>query len=634
MLPCLPTAALGCDPPAVACRALSEALLPCGAGLVAVCRARRCAPIASEGEACAVDPCYDGAVCAAGLACDESTAVCRPGSAFLQPCAAQGGADACTFPFVCEPASGCPASPSATGTCQLGLPSGASCDSTYGDHTAGCSRCSPGLDCVNGACTQRCRADLDCPCGVSCRPISGDLPDGYCRGPCSAGEACGVDAERCGTCLRTTHALGNLCVPVGAVEVGGTCRIDPQPSAGACFPPFCEEGSEPICQGRRCATVLGEDEPCDTDPCGTGGPPRICAYPLTCRADCAQGPGCAGRCENRFAAQSPFGIAACSARSRNNLPGNACPFPYVCEGYEGEHSGTAGGCGSQPGPSLGNGACLPGVPRGGACDASFLDLRPSCARCEPGLSCVGGRCLTPCASDAECPCLERCNGGFCGLPSGPGPDGTPCTAAPGVCGTCAAGRCIAGAVISEGCARNPGVDDDCDGVVDEATPDRVCDGIDDDCDGQKDEEWSEGGEFTTACPQSCTSTPPFTTTCESDCPDADVPGHVDCRAGELVSICEAGRDFCTGPGAFPAPLGGVYWCGGGEGEPCWDVDAEVAIRPCWLDYACNRATGLCVASTAVPGCGATSALCNPNNAEVCLFCQAARLFPDTCEWPP
>src|SRR4029078_6305979 len=97
----------------------------------------------------------------------------------------------------------------------------------------------------------------------------------------------------------------------------------------------------------------------------------------------------------------------------------------------------------------------------------------SCTRCEPGLTCVDGRCQTPCTGDAECPCGEVCNGNLCGPPCAA--IGASCTAAVGRCGTCTANplgppRCEPGPPIDEGCG-GAGVDDACDGLVDETALD-------------------------------------------------------------------------------------------------------------------------------------------------------------------
>jgi len=181
-----------------------------------------------------------------------------------------------------------------------------------------------------------------------------------------------------------------------------------------------------------------------------------------------------------------------------------------------------------------------------------------------------------------------------------------------MCGFCVANplggtTCDSGNALSEGCAGNVGVDDDCDGTVDEETPDPTCDGLDDDCDGTADEDWDAFRELTPAAV--------FVPGC------GDVPPHLECQgAAGIARIATPGLDYCDGPGAFPSPTGsGFLWCGGDVGDPC-------GALPCRAGLACVG--GLC-AGTVPPGC---FLLCDPANTTICSGCER-RGFGTECVWP-
>lgn len=537
-----------CSPPS--CRAEQmDGGLPCPSNEMPVCQARACAVIAAVGTQCDVDPCLstNPRVCGTGFTCDDVNHVCRAAPQFFGGCNPATGPDACAWPYVCSPFQDedhptCPAEPSnfpsdLGGICTLGAQAGQACVRSYTDPGPGCQRCEPGLQCVSGTCVQTCRDNLDCPCDQSCA-------DGLCSpAECVVGAACETTASECGECLDTV--TGPHCIPVdGERDPSGQCVLGETPPA--CDPAVCEVGEVSICQDRRCAEVATPtlmatpESACTVFPCEAPNAPRICPFPTTCIWDaspeCPLGVNCPptapGHCIERSEAP-PTELSSCSARSENNLIGYQCTFPLVCRGFDGEASeGAADGCPARGAIPSGNpSVCVRGQVRGEPCDASYGDRVRACMRCEPGLSCLDGVCQMPTTGD--CPCGEGRNGEFCGpLCAIPG---TTCTAVSGMCGFCVANplggtTCDSGNALSEGCAGNVGVDDDCDGTVDEETPDPTCDGLDDDCDGTADEDWDAFRELTPAAV--------FVPGC------GDVPPHLECQgAAGIARIATPGLDY-------------------------------------------------------------------------------------------
>ena len=185
--------------------------------------------------------------------------------------------------------------------------------------------------------------------------------------------------------------------------------------------------------------------------------------------------------------------AAHGSQCHGNGPcddGNACTFNDRC--VKGECRGTAYTCDD------GN-ACTDNV-----CDgAGGCRFPPNSAPCDDGNACtyrdtcVSGVCagIAYRCDDGNVCTDDACDGaGFCrfSFNSAPCDDGNACTSND----TCSAGACHAGTLIC--CSPGPeancvnGVDDDCDGLTDEADPDCSCipgpetacnNGRDDDCDG-------------------------------------------------------------------------------------------------------------------------------------------------------
>ena len=292
-------------------------------------------------------------------------------------------------------------------------------------------------------------------------------------GRCAAGEAC-----RDGVC----HA---------------TCTSDAECDAGACRERVCWTASAGACAtDADCAAT----ELCVSGACVT--PPTT----VTCAADadCPSG----GRCDGGTC------VAACVAEVCNGLDDD-------CDGSVDE--GCGGTCASDADCASGE-ACVSGSCRAATSCASDADCAPSevcvsgtCASscsaevCGNGLDddCDGfvdeGCSARTCRSDGDCARGEVCSGGVCTVSSACASDADCAPSEACVSGTCAP-SCTA-----EVCGN--GVDDDCDGIIDEgcSTGDadgdgypsgsdcddgdpsvhpgaaELCDGIDQDCDGTIDE---------------------------------------------------------------------------------------------------------------------------------------------------
>ncbi len=464
-----------------------------------------------------------------------------------------------------------------------------------------------------------------------------DLGRGYgaCEGEIRPGaEVCNGDDDDCDGATDEDVGVGAACtVGVGACAREGRRRCDAEAGAQCDAAPGVPQlercnGADDDCDGRtdegfeldvECAVGLGACARAGRTICGPLGDAVCSAVAGAAREESCDGADddCDGQTDEGFQVGdacsagaggcrvdgvfecAPDGRGQCSARARD-------PAPEACNGADDDCDGS-----SDEGLRLGD------VCQGGGA---------GCQR--PGVRACGGDGEVVCQVEAEGD--EVCNGADddCdgtvdeGNPGG----GEACeTGAPGVCAPgstlCLAGQVRCVIVVRETEEACDGLDNDCDGHVDEdfgggdecrvgigacerigrlacdedgvvgctavegAPAGEVCDGVDDDCDGTVDEdppgigEACVGGEGKcraeglTACVEGALSCDaplgePADETCNAL--DDDCDGAVD-EDFEVGGVCVVGVGACARDGAWACDDNGGRICEGQAGDPADEV---------------------------------------------------------------
>jgi RHS repeat-associated protein len=566
----------------------------------------------------------------------------------------------CTGPdHVCDSLATCTNSPGSysCGACPNGYRGDGRTCTDIDECSEGSAQCSPLVQCGNTAGSYQCGV---CPNGFSgdgraCTDIN-ECADGSAQ--CAPGVACAnaVGSYTCGACPSGYTGDGHTCADINECA---TSPCDPRAlctnapgsfSCGACPAGFrgdgfagcidideCAEHRDTCSSLVTCGNTLGSYT-CSECPAGYSGDGHTCTDVDECAAHTAQcdahvacannvGGYTCGQCPGGFSgdghtctdinecATSPCDPLSACTNNAGSYVCAACPAGYQGDGYAGcldidECAVNNGGCASSDAcvNTQGSRNCLAcaagsvGVVThcgAGACAATGTT---SCAYGAVVDSCAAGQ---PAASDQTCnnvddDCNGRVDDGFvsstshCGVGACAGSGTVSCV------GGTTSDSCHAGSPASATDTCN-GIDDDCDGSVDEdfvaqvthcgavscqaagvttciagvlsdscippshAATDVTCDGIDDDCDGVADDDYPSvstdcsalgcattgvrscsGGQVVDTCvePGHCTGE----ALCDdgldndgdhaADCQDSDCFGNSLC----LFEVCDDGRD--------------------------------------------------------------------------------------------
>ncbi len=380
-----------------------------------------------------------------------------------------------------------------------------------------------------------CDDDLDCLGLVCWTPVAGD-PTGICVAPCADDAQCGRDE----VCQLVSGAGGDaqrVCVPEGLCIDGDG---DGFGFGAGCRGPDCDETDDAVYLGatERCDGVDNDcDDRVDDDVVGLGLP-----------------------CESGFPGECAAGVVAC----RDGIEvceAIAAPVPERCDGLDNDCDGAIDE-GEAAGSALVR-ACYAGP-------AATRDV----GLCRAGVeTCADGSWGT--CTDQVVPATESCNGfdDDCDGEVDEGAPGAGLVCVSGLEGECSLGvtACVDGTAICEPTTTGrpeicDGVDNDCDGAVDQGDPgggaacatgllgacgtgrtscvagalqcaavtepgDEVCDGVDNDCNGVVDDGDPRDGEA-----------------CDSGEPGICGAGALACLDGGLVCVAStSGRaETCNG----------------------------------------------------------------------------------------
>ncbi len=574
--------------PSAACRARYATALECWDCVCARCDAevvarcatdvdceafRQCALMvgctdpADCASACQVDPVLaQGLMLCAGTTC----LACVEGA----PCL---GSATCDIPGLTAGKGLC-----RSGRCELCLPNGE--DLLCAQALGGSGRCCPFADgafgiCCDGGTGAGGTGGMDgggaCPTqnaacwlgaagrglcrGGACQPCNGPVDDGYCASAYGAGYGC------CGfmECCQSGGADGGSCSPTQK-SCGGSCVAIDDPSwgcsAAACGPPCSLPGAVAKCDGGSCVV-------------------EVCAAAF-------------GDCD---------GISANGCESTLNDPVNC------------------GACRSPCNPANAIGTCVGGTCVRGACFGGFADCdglasngcerdvttTSACGGCN--VACTNAHGTTACVSGA---CAPACSYGFGDCDGNPGNGCETGLSSPqncGVCGricaapnavaSCPSDQCVVASCSPGRSDANGAFSDGCEAVC-TATGAETCNGVDDDCNGFVDDGFAPvacegpgmagfafgGASRCRRGTRPCGGGPcvgwvgPAAELCnglDDDCDgtiDEDVPGTSQ-TCGATLAPCSPGMTAC---------VGGALVCVGASGpqpEVCNGVDDDCDGAP-------------------------------------------------------